>query len=311
MRTGPHYLLRVVLLCGAALPLSAQYHGGDGDGHYMADIAFTLAAYDPGTLYSGGSGDGHAMLDLAFTLSAYAPTALFRGGAGDGHDMLVAAFTLAAYDPIALFSGGAGDGHDMALFGPGSPFPLTLLTFEAVAGADYVLLKWVTADEVDTDYFSVEKSRDGIHYNSIGRTPAAGNTSRGVETHYTFEDGSPWEGLTYYRLRSTDLNGTFLLSNIRTVDFRRAAGWDFTVFPNPNDGSRLAIQLTGGEHQGPIHTDLYSGSGQRILNHTFPAEVTGRYTLPVVDLGLTSGSYFIRVTAGEEQISKLLVVRKR
>ncbi|WP_116107933.1 T9SS type A sorting domain-containing protein [Lewinella sp. IMCC34191] len=389
MRTGAHLLLRAVFLCGATLPVSAQYQGGDGDGHDMLDLAFTLEAYDPAAVYSGGAGDGHDMLDLGFTLSAYDPAALFSGGAGDGHDMLdlgftlsaydpaalfsggagdghdmldlaftltaydpavlfsggagdghdmldlaftlaaydpVAlfsggggdghdmldlAFTLAAYDPVALFSGGGGDGYDMALLEPGSPFPLTLLTFEAVAKADYVLLTWVTADEVDTDYFTVEKSREGFDFKSIGRTAAAGKTPRGVKTYYAFEDGAPWEGTTYYRLRSIDLDGTFSLSDIRTVDFRRAAGWDFTVFPNPNDGSRLGIQLTGGEHQGAIHTDLYSASGRRILNHTFPAEVTGRYTLPVGDVNLPSGSYYLRVSKGEEQISKLLVVKRR
>ena len=94
------------------------------------------------------------------------------------------------------------------------------------------------------------------------------------------------------------------------VNFRHAAEWDYTVFPNPNNGNRLGIQLSGSRQPGVIQTDIYSVNGLKILNQMLPVESTGRYLLPIGDVDLPSGSYYIRVTAGGEQISKLLVVKK-
>ena len=94
------------------------------------------------------------------------------------------------------------------------------------------------------------------------------------------------------------------------VNFRHAAEWDYTVFPNPNNGNRLGIQLSGSRQPGVIQTDIYSVNGLKILNQMLPVESTGRYLLPIGDVDLPSGSYYIRVTAGGEQFSKLLVVKK-
>ncbi|MEL7160381.1 MAG: T9SS type A sorting domain-containing protein [Bacteroidota bacterium] len=218
-----------------ALPLAAQYGGGTGDGHDARPLIFTLTAYDPAVLYSGGAGDGHDAEPLAFTLTAYDPEALYSGGAGDGHDAEPLVFTLTAYDPTVLFGGGNGDGHDMAELDLGA-LPLDLLTFTARVLDKQVLLQWMTTNETNTHEFTVEKSRDARAFTVVGTLAATGTSTPGLELDYELRDETPWTGTSYYRLRTTDFDGTFSLSELREVTFVATAEGRYVVFPNPTSG---------------------------------------------------------------------------
>ena len=39
-------------------------------------------------------------------------------------------------------------------------------------------LEWVTATEINNDYFSLERSRDGLEFSAIARVDGAGNSSQ-------------------------------------------------------------------------------------------------------------------------------------
>lgn len=83
--------------------------------------------------------------------------------------------------------------------------PVELISFTGqpeVAGNN---LKWITSSEKDNDYFTIERSPDGIEWERISTIPGAGTSN--IETDYEYTDNSFTSDLNYYRLSQTDYNG--------------------------------------------------------------------------------------------------------
>lgn len=75
--------------------------------------------------------------------------------------------------------------------------------------ANQLRLKWTTLTEMNTDYFMVMKSTDGIYFKPEGNLSAAGNSS--TLRNYEFAiDNSEEEG--YYYLKLVDYDGSYQIS---------------------------------------------------------------------------------------------------
>lgn len=93
--------------------------------------------------------------------------------------------------------------------------------------ASSVILNWGTAQEVDNDYFTVERSQDGLNWVSLAQINAK-NTIEGASYDY-IDQQLPRSGRLLYRIRQTDFDGSFGHSDIRLV--RIESGGDPIVFP--------------------------------------------------------------------------------
>ncbi|MEM9930438.1 MAG: T9SS type A sorting domain-containing protein, partial [Bacteroidota bacterium] len=256
-------------------------------------------------------GDGHDSQPLRLQISGYDASLLFSGGNGDGHDSRSLNLMLAGYDATGIFSGGDGDGHDMAEF-IGILLPLTLLSFEAIPHEKYVLLKWITTNEEATDYFMVERSQTGQQFSPIPETvDAAGFSEPGEALHYELRDELPLNGTSYYRLKSVDLDGTFLLSALREVYYSSTDAWDYVLFPNPNDGHRVSLRLDEAlQEMDKVNIQVFDATGRQVLQQqaTTVADII-RLSLP--DGKLAAGSYAVRVSDDQgRQRTKVLLVKE-
>jgi hypothetical protein len=108
--------------------------------------------------------------------------------------------------------------------------PVTLLQFTGSNRNGSNLLNWQTGSELNSKAFYIEKSRDGILYSTIGQVDAAGYSN--TVKAYTFNDGQVKEGLSYYRLRMVDKDGSTTYSNIVTLKQEAVAG-KISLFPCP------------------------------------------------------------------------------
>jgi hypothetical protein len=61
-----------------------------------------------------------------------------------------------------------------------SPLPVTLLDFTASVSDGVVHLNWVTATEVNNDYFTVERSRDASNFEAFTTVAGAGNSNQRI-----------------------------------------------------------------------------------------------------------------------------------
>jgi len=115
-----------------------------------------------------------------------------------------------------------------------SPLPIELLSFSAQCINEKVILKWVTASEMNNDFFTVEKSLDAINYTEVGKLNGAGNSSSTL--HYSMTEGKQYIVLSYYRLKQTDFDGKFKYSNIISLECNRNGSANMVIYPNPNNG---------------------------------------------------------------------------
>ncbi|HKR06341.1 MAG TPA: hypothetical protein VJY62_17020 [Bacteroidia bacterium] len=103
-------------------------------------------------------------------------------------------------------------------YSSGAPLPIELTRFNGEAKNDKVELTWTTSAEINNDYFTIEKSTNGITFISYGKIEGAGNTT--AIQNYSYHDLNPSAGMNYYRLKQTDFNGRNEYFKIIGIDFR-------------------------------------------------------------------------------------------
>jgi hypothetical protein len=111
--------------------------------------------------------------------------------------------------------------------------PLTLLDFTAILNGKAVQLQWTTVTEINTKNFVVQRSIDGINFNSIGTVDAAGNSTQ--KKSYQFVDVAAFNAganKIYYHLQMVDKDGKYAYSKIAVVNIT-PGGKLFVIYPNP------------------------------------------------------------------------------
>jgi hypothetical protein len=97
------------------------------------------------------------------------------------------------------------------------PMPVTLVSFVAYAENSIVRLGWRTTSETDNAGFHIERSTNGFNWEDIGFVD--GNATTSAVKDYTFRDKNPVAGVSYYRLRQIDFDGTTEHSRVQAVRF--------------------------------------------------------------------------------------------
>lgn len=155
-----------------------------------------------------------------------------------------------------------------------------------------IQLSWTTGSEINNDYFTIEKSEDGIDFEPLLKVQGAGNSN---ETHfYTAPDTAPYPGINYYRLRQTDYDGASVVSE--TIAIETPENTDINVFPNPftdhihiKTSTKKAAQTT---------LLLFDMTGKSVrINTTIVDENTLMIT---PDDNLADGIYLIRLKNDRE-----------
>ena len=114
-----------------------------------------------------------------------------------------------------------------------SPLPVEMVSFKGAFSNGIVNLNWVTASEINNQYFEVQRSIDGINWSWVGVVAGSGNTVN--LTQYSFVDKYPLQGLTYYRLKQVDIDGNYHLSKIiKVINTHNQVVYN--IKPNPSKG---------------------------------------------------------------------------
>lgn len=307
--SGDGYDLRKASLTLNGMSVAAIYGGGPGDGFDRLPLSAALNGQLQAAIYGGGPGDGYDHFVTTGSLGDMM-TMLYGGGPGDGFDHLTAFAHLNGEDIRALYRGGDGDGYAPTRYEGIIPLPLTLISFAAFPEEDYVLLRWVTEDEIGTDFFTIEKTREGRDFTWVGELPAAGFSEAGQQLTYQLKDLDPYQGTSYYRLKTTDFDGLISLSHLVQVHYAQAEDWNFQLFPNPNTGRHFRILPEGLEPGEELELEILDVNGRVLLKEQFEVTLGDAHRFDIQER-LPAGSYLIRVIhKGQEQQAKILVVVK-
>jgi len=184
-----------------------------------------------------------------------------------------------------------------------TPLPIELISFNATTTAPATVeLSWATASEKDNAYFTVERSADLANWSAIITRPGAGNSSFQLNYEATDQDALP--GLSYYRLRQTDLNGTTTLSDVVPVFSASRKEPLPLVYPNPTVGPftvRFPTPLSI-----PARVELMDTAGRVLLTREVTAEGTAQLVIDPV--GIALGTHYLRVVSpAGAQVQSILI----
>ena len=191
-----------------------------------------------------------------------------------------------------------------------NPMPVELLYFNAKYNGATVDASWKTASEINNDYFTVERSIDGVNFMTVGvvvPSKARGGNSTSILS-YSLNDPNVAPGVYYYRLKQTDFNGEYKYSNIDVVEINGNADFSFNIAPNPSDGSELNSYITAEKGQ-EIVIVVYDVLGQELYSKIIITEQKGNAVYAIDLLSkLSSGVYMITATSNQKVYSKRLIV---
>jgi hypothetical protein len=111
---------------------------------------------------------------------------------------------------------------------------IELLSLTASEREDYNLIDWTTLSEKNNDYFTLERSSNGVDFRPI--TALKGTGTSNVQRSYMYKDMNPMRGVSYYRLSRTDFDGTFKRSKVIAVKRHFSSYFQIDPVANSEEG---------------------------------------------------------------------------
>jgi len=180
--------------------------------------------------------------------------------------------------------------------------PIELISYTGEAQAQGNMLKWITASEIENDYFTLERSVDGVNFELINTQKGSGTTS--VQQSYSYLDREAPNGLSYYRLWQTDNDGK--VNYVGVISLRRgeASLGINSLLPIP---VLEFLELTYTSIiESQVELQLYDALGKQLGSKTAGAAVgLNKETLDVS--AYPPGIYFLTIIQGEVTITEKFI----
>lgn len=181
----------------------------------------------------------------------------------------------------------------VCLLSGGGTLPIELISFQVTNNTESKKLTWITASEVNNDFFTLEKSTNNTAWEILYSTKGAGQSSQKIT--YSFNDFDQISGIAYYRLKQTDFDGETSYSHV--VSTKTETLQTLTAFPNPFDHE---ITFNNSSEHNTTAT-LYNIDGRPVLKNIQFSPGMNTLSLPQ----LNSGIYFIKFGNSVVRIQKL------
>ncbi|MBL7889602.1 MAG: DUF2341 domain-containing protein [Bacteroidia bacterium] len=188
-----------------------------------------------------------------------------------------------------------------------NPLPIELLTFEAIQEEEKVNVKWITASEINNDYFVVDKTKDFIHFETVSTLDGAGNSVTPV--NYQLYDMAPYNGLSYYRLKQVDFNGDHVYYPYVAVDYKSLDEFSFDLYPNPGSADNINLLLNS-EKDKEVLVVLFDVNGKEVYSKVLLTSTDGENVYAIDPSSkISPGVYLVTATSNQNIYSKRLIIR--
>ncbi|WP_159476557.1 T9SS type A sorting domain-containing protein [Dyadobacter sp. 3J3] len=201
------------------------------------------------------------------------------------------------YTSVAVSNGKVSQGVQQPF--DSAPLPVTLVSFEALPmvseNGPKVLISWETTSEINNDFFTVERSVNGITFAEAAQVDVDANSK--TLKKYNWTDPFPYPGVSYYRLKQTDLDQTFAYSTIKAVRINNIT--NTVAYPNPVQ-SYLYVSSVKNEIRSYQIFDLTG----KLVRESKLSETENKINMS----GLSPAAYVIRI-AGETEIQQFKIIK--
>lgn len=95
-----------------------------------------------------------------------------------------------------------------------------------------------------------------------------------------------------------------------TNDMTATDNSSFTLYPNPNQGDQLFVNISGVETADIANVDIYDLTGKRVVARTIAVQDGMVNTSLDLQGSLSSGVYVVHINAGAMSHTERLVIQK-
>jgi hypothetical protein len=177
------------------------------------------------------------------------------------------------------------------LIDAGAVLPITTLKFNAYENSGVGILEWTTDQEINNKGFEVEKSFDGISFNTLDFVAAKGNATS--KASYNLQDKNLGE-LQYYRLKQIDNDGKYSYSNVVLV--KSKFNQQRILFITNPFNNELKITMASRVIKS-IVIELVDATGKTIVKKNAAGNGANLFTLQIPAGNTAKGIYFVNIIA--------------
>ncbi|MFL5745867.1 MAG: T9SS type A sorting domain-containing protein [Niastella sp.] len=164
--------------------------------------------------------------------------------------------------------------------------PLNFTRFTGIIKDNRAAISWSTTNEVNNNYFIVERSLNGRNFDSVGRVQAGNSTSN---TYFFNENNT--NATSYYRVKQVDINGTYTYSSVITLK-NTGSNNEMTVYPT--QATSTINYVLSSDAPATVTAQVYTVTGQPVISQQ--ATLQQGLNVRVVDVStLAKGAYIFKV----------------
>jgi hypothetical protein len=151
--------------------------------------------------------------------------------------------------------------------------PVNFQSFYVTRQGSNIQLSWSTSEEVNNNYYAVEKSTDARSWKQVAIVMGAGTSA--LVNKYAYSDKNITDAVVYYRIRQVDMNGgafysavRFLRSDVTSQVTNIFASSNKTIIIDFNSDVKdnVSIQVINMNGQVIVRKDLNQASYRLIVN---------------------------------------------
>ena len=174
--------------------------------------------------------------------------------------------------------------------------PVSIVDFTVMPASADAILNWRTSQELNSKNFTIQRSFDGLVFQTTGTVAASGTTSIGHV--YSFIDAgviNSGKSMVYYRLLITDIDGKSALSPVITLKLKGTRKWNVRLLNNPISDN-MKVLLSGITTN--VQLSIIDMSGKILYTSSLSA-VNGQISLPAASL--PHGKYMLMTETANER----------
>lgn len=156
--------------------------------------------------------------------------------------------------------------------------PVELSAFNAQMEHGQVRLVWTTETESNNLGFEILKKQNNDIFVKIGFVPGHGTTT--VRHNYNYVDDQLANGTYYYQLKQIDHNGSFELSEIKSVTVSLPSEFGIEQnYPNPFNSETMIRYQVGLGEPAKVELRIYNSLGELVRILVDEQQSSGKYSV--------------------------------
>jgi hypothetical protein len=185
----------------------------------------------------------------------------------------------------------------------GNPLPVTYTSVKAwEQNTNTIQVQWNVANELNINYYEIERSTDGVNFTEAGTVKATG----GASLQYNWLDAHAVTGVNYYRIVSIGANSTVRYSEVVKVNIGAGSPL-ITLYPNPINNGIINLQFTN-MPAGNYSLRLLNIEGQQLMLQSVNVGSVSDTKKIALDKALSKGTYELEVSGPDNSKTTLKVL---